>query len=182
MQGEINNEDVVEMIKNLNPNLIAVHGSSIIKEPLINAFLKRVINLHAGLSPYYRGSGTNIYPFYDKKLEYVGMTVHYLDAGIDSGDIILQGRPVFEANDNVHTIGCKNVILGSKLMIDVLEEHIRNGPPNAVKQDSSRGNLFLKRDFNEDVVRIIWKNIDAGIVRDYAKHPNPVKMVDKIIK
>jgi folate-dependent phosphoribosylglycinamide formyltransferase PurN len=44
------------------------------------------------------------------------MTIHYIDIGIDSGDIILQGRPRFEEGDDTHTIGCKNLILGAELM------------------------------------------------------------------
>src|SRR5690349_18512194 len=54
-KGAINTEEHVQMIKDLNPDLIISYGCSIIKPPLIELFDKRFVNVHLGLSPYYRG-------------------------------------------------------------------------------------------------------------------------------
>jgi methionyl-tRNA formyltransferase len=176
--GTPNATENVAAIRALDPRLIAVHSTSLIKEELIGAFPQRIINLHAGLSPYYRGSGTNLYPFYYGDLECVGMTVHYLDIGIDSGDIILQGRPVFDPDDNPHTIGCKNVQVGAALMTRGLERYLSSGPPPGVKQDLSRGKLFLKKAFNDEVLQTIQRNLANGMVRQYAAAPRSVAMVE----
>ena len=167
-----------EQIKELTPRLLAVHGTSIIKGNIIEPFPKRIINLHAGLSPYYRGSGTNMFPFYNNELEYVGMTVHFLDKGIDSGDIILHGRPVFEENDNTHTIGCKNVILGTDLMIKVIRKYIDEGSVPSKKQSLEVGKLYLKKDFTEIVSKQIEKNIEDGIVKQYIKNQKYVNIIE----
>lgn len=166
--GAINDPLVVARIKALNPQLIAVHSTSLIKAELIEAFPQRIINLHAGLSPYYRGSGTNVWPFYNQELQYVGMTVHYLDIGIDSGAIILQGRPKFSPADNTHTIGCKNIILGTELMIKVLQDYLRFGPPPGIPQEKVKGKLYLKKDFNDQVILKIQRLLKAGLVKKYA--------------
>ena len=123
------------VLEKFNPDIIAVHGVGLIRDKIINRFSGRVINLHAGLSPYYRGSATNVFPFYNDELEYVGMTVHFIDPGIDSGDIILQGRPDFEDDDNTHTVGCKNVILGTDLILKALKKYDEDGVLVGVKQD-----------------------------------------------
>ncbi|MBI5631806.1 MAG: hypothetical protein HY921_13085 [Elusimicrobia bacterium] len=176
-RGGLNQAETVEFIKGLNPRFIAVHGTGIIREDLIRAFPGRLVNLHAGLSPYYRGTGTNVWPFYNRELEYVGMTVHYIDAGIDSGDIILQGRPVFKAEDDTHTIGCKNVVLGTGLMGRVIERCLAGGSPPAVRQDKSQGRLYLKKQFTEEIVVEIERFIASGGVREYAKAPRQARIV-----
>jgi len=163
--GTINEQ--VDFIKNINPKVIAIHSTSLIKEELINAFPKRLINLHAGLSPYYRGAGTNVFPFYDRQLEFIGMTVHYIDIGIDSGDIILQGKPIMEEDDNTHTIGCKNVILGTNLMIRVINRYLEKGILKAVKQDKSKGKLYQIKDFTDEVILSIKEDIDNDLVRNF---------------
>lgn len=175
--GAINAPETVEFIKRLDPKVIAIHSTGLIKEPLIEAFPRRLLNLHAGLSPYYRGSGTNVWPFYNRELEFVGMTLHYIDIGIDSGDIILQGRPAFEASDDTHTMGCKNLLLGTELMRRAVERHLTEGPPPAVKQDKTRGRLYLKKQFTDEVVLKIREFVASGGVAEYAKAPRPADIV-----
>jgi len=181
-EGDINSQKVIEMIKKEKPVLLIVLSTSLLKDNFINSFPQRtIINLHAGLSPYYRGSGTNVFPFYYKKLEYVGMTVHYLDRNIDSGEIILQGRPKFQKKDNTHTIGCKNVILGTRLVLKVISFYLKNGPPQGKKQELGQGKLYFKKDFSDGKVKKIYQNIDEGLVKDYLKKkPKKVKMIEKI--
>jgi methionyl-tRNA formyltransferase len=177
--NDINEEENVEMIKQLNPKLIVVHSIELLKDKIINYFPNKIINLHSGLSPYYRGGGTNVFPFYNNELEYVGMTVHYIDIGIDSGDIIHQGRPVFDENDTIHTIGCKNVILGTKLMIDVIKHQLREDKPLiSYKQNKKDGKLYLWKDFTEDIVKRINKNMRKGMIKSYAKNPKRVPIVE----
>jgi phosphoribosylglycinamide formyltransferase 1 len=175
--GAINAPETVELVKKLNPRVIAIHSTGLIKEPLIEAFPRRLINLHAGLSPYYRGSGTNVWPFFNKELEYVGMTIHYIDIGIDSGDIILQGRPEFEAGDDTHSVGCKNVKVGAELMRKTVARYLGEGPPPAFKQDKARGRLYLKKQFTDDVVLSIRRFVSEGGVREYAAAPKPAEIV-----
>lgn len=177
--GTINDADNVELIRRLNPRVIAVHSTSIIRQELIQSFPQRILNLHAGLSPYYRGAGTNLFPFYNEELEFVGMTVHYLDAGIDSGAIILQGRPEFEEGDNPHTIGCKNVILGTELMIKVIRKFLIDGKlPLSRNQDLSKGRLYLKKHFNDEVLIRIRGKLQQGMVKKYITNPRRVEITE----
>lgn len=176
--NDINDDENVELIKELNPRLIVIHSINLIKDKLIDLFPKRIINLHAGLSPYYRGGGTNVFPFYNNELEYIGMTIHYIDKGIDSGDIIHQGKPIFEVNDNTHTIGCKNIILGAELMREVVNRYLSSDKPlPAYKQKLVDGKLYLWKHFTEETVKRINDNIQNGIVREYSKNPKSVKII-----
>ena len=61
-KGDINMPNVVENIIKKNPDLLVCYGSSLIKSKLLEFFKNRFLNIHLGLSPYYRGSGTNVWP------------------------------------------------------------------------------------------------------------------------
>ena len=73
----------------LKSDLYLVYGSSIIKNDLAKFLIKkRAINIHAGISPYYRGTDCNFWALFDNKFDMVGSTVHYLSTGIDAGPIL----------------------------------------------------------------------------------------------
>ena len=69
-KGSINDNEVVEDIINNHPDLLVCYGSSLIDSKLISLYNKKFLNVHLGLSPYYRGSGTNFWPFVNNELEY----------------------------------------------------------------------------------------------------------------
>ncbi len=175
--GTINSPENVQKIASLSADLVVVYSTSILKMPLISLFPSRILNLHAGLSPYYRGAGTNLFPFVNDELQYVGMTVHYLDAGIDSGNILLQGRPQFEPEDNVHTTGCKCVVLGTELMASALLQFEKSGTlPPGKPQDLTLGKLYLKKHFSDSVLETLHQNLSNGMVARYLKSPVEVEL------
>ena len=104
-KGYINSSEVVMEINRLKPNLLICYGSSLIKSSLLKTFKGKFINVHLGLSPYYRGSGTNIFPIINKDYDMLGATFMYIDEGIDTGKIIHQFRTKIFFGDSPHTIG-----------------------------------------------------------------------------
>jgi len=109
-KGEINNPFYVEKIINSKADIIVAYGCSIIKEPLISAFPRRFLNVHLGLSPYYVGSGTNYWPLVNEEPEFVGATFMYIDAGIDTGEIIHQIRARIVWGDTPSSIGNRLIL------------------------------------------------------------------------
>ena len=103
--GFSSSKKFLKIAKKLNPDLIIVYGSSIIRGEILNIFKNKIINVHLGLSPYYRGSGTNYFPFVNNEPEFSGATFMYLDKTIDNGKIIHQIRSRIFAGDSFHQIG-----------------------------------------------------------------------------
>ena len=91
--GACNDPAEVALMAAARPDVVLVFGTGILREPLLSAFDGRIINIHLGLSPYYRGAGTNFWPLVNGEPEYVGATIHYLDAGIDTGPMLAHARP-----------------------------------------------------------------------------------------
>jgi len=165
---EANSPYVYEAIKNFKPDILIVFGSSIIKEPLISLLpVGHIINLHLGISPYYRGSGTNFWPFVNDELEYLGSTILHLDAGIDTGDIICHVRPNIELNDNVHTVGCKIIKSSVESLIKIIKLLDGGKKLNRVKQWEVKDRYYKTKDFDETALSKYKNNLKNNMIKNY---------------
>lgn len=155
----------VEQMLACGADAMLVFGTGILKEPLLSAFEGRIINLHLGLSPYYRGAGTNFWPLVNGEPEYVGATIHYLDAGIDTGPMIAHVRPVIEAADGPHEIGNRTIMAAARCLAAAAHAHAE-GRVHAVVQTGG-GRLYRRRDFNAAAVLAMQANFAGGMVPAY---------------
>jgi hypothetical protein len=164
--GEINTEGFTSFLNELGPDIIAVLGSSVISPKIISVPEFGAINLHSGLSPYYRGTWSYGWPIVNKEPEYIGATVHYVDPGIDTGDIIHQTRPRLDEADDLNAIFLKVIAEGIELVAQTLEE-IAKGAIASWKQPKGLGRLYLSKDFDADAARLCLALLDAGVVGKY---------------
>lgn len=92
--GDLNRLDVEVLRPLLDADEIVVFGSSWIRPPLVDELVaRRALNIHMGVSPFYRGSSTNFWAAYDGRFDLVGATVHLLTAGLDSGPVLFHALP-----------------------------------------------------------------------------------------
>ena len=119
------------------------------------------------MSPYYRGSGTNFWPFYFEELEFVGATFMYLDQGIDTGKIIHQIRARIYENDNLHIIGNRlisdAIIIYKELIKNFKNVHniVQNDPPK------TNGRFMRKKDFSENALIKVKFNLKNHMIKKY---------------
>ncbi|HHH55150.1 MAG TPA: formyl transferase, partial [Bacteroidetes bacterium] len=86
----INSNNSVQLIRSYNPDLlISILGNQIFKEPIINLAPLGCINLHTALLPKYRGLMPTFWVLKNNE-KLTGVSVFYVDEGIDSGPIIVQ--------------------------------------------------------------------------------------------
>lgn len=161
----LNENKIVQQIQKLNPDLILVCGCSILKSEIINIPKKGVLNLHGGLSQVYRGLWTTLWAVVHGEPEYIGATVHYVNEGIDQGDILYQGRPELQADDNPETLYVKVVKLGVQMMLQAVDDiHHEKNIRIALKQN---GKLYLKRMITLEVIEKAWEQINSGVLSKY---------------
>ena len=87
--GKLNNFSLAELDPFLQSDVYIVFGSSYIKGELIDFLIKKkALNIHMGISPYYRGTDCNFWALYDGNPHLVGATIHYISKGLDSGAIL----------------------------------------------------------------------------------------------
>ena len=114
--SELRSEEFASKIKSIKPALIIVYGTGLIKQEIID-IAPKIMNLHLGMSPFYRGTATTLWPYYDKRPEMNGCTIMKLDDGIDSGDIY---EIVLAEHDEKKTLNEINIDLNKKLLIDIV--------------------------------------------------------------
>ena len=119
------------------PEFIVSYGyRHILRKEILTRYTDRAINLHISYLPWNKGAHPNFWSFIEKTPK--GVTIHYMDKGIDTGDIIVQKETVFNRNE----------ILTLKTTQDKLHEdiralfkenwiNIRNGKCNRTKQNSN---------------------------------------------
>lgn len=107
----------------INPDLIVTNGCNLVPSKVIsttNKLGKNIINLHNGICPRYRGSG-NIWAIYEMNFKKIGVTIHYLDSGIDTGKIIkIKKIDIKKINCKFEDIDILAFKLGSSLVIDFI--------------------------------------------------------------
>jgi folate-dependent phosphoribosylglycinamide formyltransferase PurN len=119
---DINSDEVRNFILSKAPQLVVVSGAPILKKRIIEVAEGRIINMHPGLAPQYRGRYGSFWPIYNKEPELVGTTIHFVDEGIDTGAILLQQQVDFNANDTIKTITYRQHKIGGDLLVRCLQQ------------------------------------------------------------
>lgn len=142
----------------LKSDLYIVFGSSYIKGSLVNFLIKnRAINIHMGISPYYRGTDCNFWAMYDDKPKLVGATIHLLSKGLDSGKMIAHAISEEINNPFIYTMSTV------KSAFFLLRKLIKNKTYKNIKVTKQNKKLELrysrKNEFDEKIVDLFFKII-----------------------
>jgi len=133
---DINSQEVRAFIVAKSPELVVVSGTPLLKKRIIQAAKRRIINLHPGLAPQYRGRYGAFWPIYHREPELVGATVHFLDEGVDTGHILIQQQVSYDPTDTLKTITYKQHKVGGDLLIKCLTQF-----------ETMATNAYLKTDY-----------------------------------
>lgn len=181
--GELNSARSRDFLRKSGADVVVIYGTNLIKSHLLDDWAGRMINLHLGLSPYYRGTATNFYPLLNDEPEFVGATIHLIDPGIDSGAIYRHARPSIVSGDRPHTIGCKAILAGVDALIDVLHELQTNGLEPTPQWSTPNARLYRRKDFHPRQVVDLYRKLDAGLIDRYvaraASAANRVRLIEK---
>lgn len=143
----------------LNSDHYIVFGAGYIKPPLVDVLIeKRAINIHAGVSPYFRGSSCNFWAIHDGHPGLVGCTIHRLSRGLDSGDMLFHALPKPHETDPF-TFGMKAIEAAHAGIC----EHIKNGTLHELKpqaQDRAQEIRYSRyADFTDEVADAYLKRL-----------------------
>lgn len=161
-KGEINDAKRIAWIADLAPDVILLFGTGILSDDWLTTFPDRIVNLHLGLSPYYRGSATLFWPVVNGELECVGATIHLADRRVDAGRLLARIKPKIEVGDSYYTINFKTI----KQTIDSLPEIVKrytDGDIIPTAQNLEMGVVYRKGNFNEEALRIALDLLAKGV-------------------
>lgn len=90
--SQLNSYEVIAFLKSRQPDCTVFTGGGLIRESLLQHSGKGVLNCHCGILPFYRGMDVVEWPMVFNDFDNIGLTVHYMDKGLDTGDIIQTDR------------------------------------------------------------------------------------------
>jgi methionyl-tRNA formyltransferase len=126
LHGSINSKESLETIKSYHPDLlISIAGNQIFKQPLIDLAPKGCLNLHTALLPKYRGLMPSFWVLKNSEIE-TGVSVFFVDKGIDSGPILVQKRIPINNNMSQSQLIKLSKRIGMDAIIEAIEL-IKNG-------------------------------------------------------
>ena len=112
--SKLREPDILQQVKDLEPDLgLSIFFAYIFKQEFIDIFPRGIINLHRSYLPYNRGMYTNVWGIIDRTP--TGATLHYVNAGIDTGPILFRKELSDEPHDTGETLYRKQEELCIKL-------------------------------------------------------------------
>ncbi len=98
------NRRLLDTLRSLNPDLIVLAGFMKILPPqIVRTFFKKIVNIHPSLLPAFPGLHA-IQKAYEYGVKVTGVTVHFVDEGVDTGPIIMQECVKIDENDTVESL------------------------------------------------------------------------------
>ena len=160
--GDLNQCSMNLLSDFLKSDVYIVFGSSYIKGELVDFLVKqKAINIHAGVSPYYRGTDCNFWALYDANPHLVGTTVHLLSKGLDSGPMLYHAMSNLKNNPFEYTMST------IKSAFHSIAERIKDGSIFTIEpeiQNKKEEVRYSKKiEFNEEIVKKYFeKKIDLN--------------------
>jgi len=130
------------LLRSIGPDIILLGGSRIIRENIISIPKIGTLNAHMGLLPKYRGVYPIRWAIYNG--DKIGVTVHFIDRGVDTGPILTQRTVNIEENDNIDSLVEKCERLSGELMAEVIVKMRQGQPINPIPQSKAEGKQYYK--------------------------------------
>ena len=136
---------------------VSMSFNQIFETELINLPLKGIINCHAGALPFYRGRNVLNWAIINGEKQF-GVTAHYIDEGIDTGDIICQRFGIIDQDDTYSSVLLKAYELCPKVLMEGLDLASVNAPTVKQKNVHAVGTYYGKRKEGDEWINWSWSS------------------------
>lgn len=134
-----NDPSVIELVQHIQPDLVVINGTRILSKKLLAVIQCPVINMHAGITPQYRGVHGAYWALVNGDEKNCGVTVHLVDAGVDTGEVLYQSVIKRTPEDNFLTYPIKQLIAGIPFLLKAVEDAFcKKLVPYSAKGDSKQ--------------------------------------------
>lgn len=168
----VNDESFLAVVRELSPELgISVAYNQILRRSILEQARFGFINLHAGALPRYRGRNVINWALINGEKS-LGLTAHYIDEGIDTGDIILQETLPIEWTDTYGSILAR-VVEAMPAVVGETVDLIEKGQATPRRQDEDQATYFSGREEGDEWLD--WSDSSANLHNKIRaiSHPGP---------
>jgi len=155
--GSVNMKQCRDALRLLNPDVVAVYGTRIIRRETLRSIPAPFINYHAGINPKYRGQHPGYWALVNADPDHAGVTIHLVDEGVDTGDVLYQERVPFTQDDNIRTYQWLQMAYAMPLFIRAIQDTVagRLAPKHA--------HLPSRQWFPPTVWAYAWNGLTRGV-------------------
>lgn len=162
----INSENVIYLINQYPCNLYIVMGTSILKAPLLESCNADIINIHGGYLPDYRGNNCIYFAYQNNDFDKIANTIHFIDKGIDTGDIIKIVKPSILKKDNPETLYCKAKKQAIHQLLGIIRNYQNGTPIPRYPQNIGIGKQYKTEERNPKTAILFWVRRHLGRKRN----------------
>ena len=120
--SSINSKEALELLERMPSSALLVYGTRLFSKTTLSHIHTPILNIHAGITPRYRGGHGAYWALREGHPEFAGVTLHYIDEGIDTGEIISQATIPITKKDNFVTYPLlqlkEGVVLAKNFLIE----------------------------------------------------------------
>jgi methionyl-tRNA formyltransferase len=176
-------ETFIQELRHLQPDLITVAAYGQILPPAILELPPfGCLNVHTSLLPKYRGAAPIQWAILDGETE-TGVTIMKMDAGLDTGEILMQASTPIRPEDDSQTLHDRLAAIGAELLVKTIRSHIARviTPRPQPAEGASYARKITREDGRLDwtqPARALWNRIRAftpwpGTFTRFAAQPQP---------
>ena len=126
--ASVNAPETASLLGDIAPDVVVLSGTRIVKPATLAASGCPVLNIHAGITPAYRGVHGGYWALWQGQSQEFGATLHLVDAGVDTGAVLAQCRPQPAPADNFTTYPLLQLAAALPALTACLEQ-LREGQP-----------------------------------------------------
>ena len=165
-----NNTEFLDEIKNLNPEVICVVAyGKILPQELLDIPKLGAINVHGSLLPKYRGAAPLQWAVLNGD-KVTGITTMYMDAGMDTGDMILKQEVEIGEDETTGELWEKLSKIGGKLLVETLALIEKGNAPRKKQSNDFTIAPMLKK----EMAQINWEEQDTMQIHNLIRGLNPI--------
>ena len=167
---------IINKIKDSNPDIIfSIYYRKILSKEILNIPRLGCINIHPSLLPYYRGPAPTAWALLNNEKE-VGLTIHYMDEGIDAGEILVQKKVPIHPDETGFELYDKCMSIGAELLISNFDDLINQDISS--KPQIGRGSYYGKF-IGKPIIN--WKDSTQKIINQIRASAKPYNVCETIL-
>ena len=170
--AQLNERTTEDRIASLKPDVLIACGAPLLKPNIFEIPRLGALNIHYGISPQYRGEHTLFWPLMRGEDECLGVTIHRIDSGVDSGPVFCYGFPELATRDTEEDLWVKCAKLSVRLLDGILTAFCE-GPLQGRPQAPADGRNIRFRD--RKILHQVRYWIRQSVLRMYPK-PRPERI------
>lgn len=156
--NSVNDDDCLRRLQNEQPGIVIVNGTRIISKKILNSVQTAFINMHVGITPKYRGVHGGYWALANNDIENLGVTIHLVDNGIDTGSILYQKNIAPGKADNFVTYPLLQLAEGIPLMKKALQD-IANNSLSFRQEGRDESKLW----YHPTIIQYLYYRLKKGI-------------------